>query len=178
MSPAAPRTAIARLLNVLLLFVAMSASGTVSGAGVPVQTVDGEPGDLVDFLSEDKWTVVAIWTTYCGICEEQYPMLSAFHRDHAEEDAVVLGLSLDGYGKGELVAKHQAEHAHAFPSVLSEADAFTVPYQLTTGTEFSGTPTYILFDRDRRLRAFLNDVITREAIEAFIADDQAPVSAP
>lgn len=165
MTQALPRT--------LVLAALLGAALAGRAAGLPVQTVDGEPGDLVDFLSEDKWTVVAVWTTYCGICEAQYPMLSAFHRDHAERDAVVLGLSLDGYGKGELVAKHQSQHAHAFPSVLSEPDAFAVPYQLTTGTEFSGTPTYILFDPQRRLRTFHNDVITREAIEAFIENARA-----
>lgn len=141
-----------------------------TGDGVPVQTIDGEPGDLVDFLSPDKWTVVMVWTTYCGICTEQYPILSRFHKDHADDDAVVLGLSLDGYGKGKLVAEYQAAQALNFPTVLTDAGAFAVPYELTTGTEFTGTPTYVIFDPARTIRAFQNGLISREAIEALIAE--------
>lgn len=141
-----------------------------AGAGVPVQTLDGKRAGLGDFLSPDKWTLVMIWTTYCGICRNQYPIISEFHRQHQAKDAVVLGVSLDGYDQAEKVKAYQAEHALSFPSVMTDIEEFSDKYARTTGEAFTGTPTYLLFDPKGTLRGFLEGPVTIAAIERFMRE--------
>lgn len=145
------------------------AAFTAGAGGVALRTLDGEDTGLGAVLSEDKWTLVMVWTTYCGVCREQYPVISEFHTRHADEDAVVVGIALDGYAKAEKVARYREEKQHSFPSLLAEAEEFGTKYALTTGVDFTGTPTYLLFDPDRRLRAYLDGPVTRDALEGYLA---------
>ena len=138
-------------------------------AGVRVQTLDGQRGSLAEFLSHDKWTVVMVWTTYCEVCRQQYPTISAFHRQHRDKDAVVLGIALDGYDQDAKIKAYQATHAHSFPSVMASVDDFTDKYARATGEAFTGTPTYLLFNAKGDLRAFLDGPVTAAALEKFIA---------
>ena len=156
------RCCYAPLLLALLLPLAVAA------AGVPVQAIDGKHASLADFLSHDKWTLVMVWTTYCGVCRKQYPEISAFHQRHKDQDAVVLGISLDGYDQAAKIKAYQAAYAHNFPSVMTTVEDFSDKYARTTGEAFTGTPTYLLFDAKGDLRAFLGGPITTAAIEKFM----------
>ena len=62
------------------------------------------------------------------------------------------------------------EHQHAFPSLLANAAEFAEPYELTTGTNFSGTPTYLIFDDKQQLQAFKNGKLDVDELEAFMTD--------
>ena len=139
-----------------------------AAGGVPVQTLDGRHAGLGEFVSKDKWTLVTVWTTYCGVCRGQYPLISAFHAQHKDKDAVVLGIALDGYDQADKIKAYQALHAQNFPSVMTSAEDFADKYQRTTGATFTGTPTYLLFDPEGDLRAFLDGPITIAAVEKFI----------
>jgi thiol-disulfide isomerase/thioredoxin len=162
----------AKLLSILLLSAIFS-SGLSSGVfakGISVQTLDGQDGQFGDHISKDKWTIVMVWTTYCGVCRQEYPKISAFHERHKDSKAVVLGVSLDGFGTGEKVEAYRQEHQHAFPSLLANAAEFAEPYELTTGTNFSGTPTYLIFDDKQQLQAFKNGKLDVDELEAFMTD--------
>ncbi len=154
---------------VLLFCLALLLSGAVLAKGVEVQTLDGRKTGLGEFIAKDKWTLVMVWTTYCEICRGQYPIISEFHRQHAATDAVVVGISLDGYAETAKVLDYQKARAHTFPSVLAEADVFANGYTRTTGEKFTGTPTYLLFDRQGRLTAYLDGPVTLKALEKSIA---------
>ena len=140
-----------------------------AGAGVPVQTLDGKRSSLGEHLSAGKWTLIMVWTTYCHVCRKEYPWVSAFHRDHEAKDAVVLGVSLDGYDQAEKVKAYQAKQAHSFPSVMTAAEDFSDKYARTTGEAFTGTPTYLLFDPKGKLHAFIGAPATRAAVEKAMA---------
>lgn len=145
---------------------------TVPGAGAAgfsVTTLDGQSGGLGAHLDKSRWNLVMVWTTYCGFCREQYPMVSRFHEDHRARDAVVLGISLDGAGELDKVRSYREEQSHSFPSVIADADAFAELYGKLTGEAFTGTPTYLLIDKDGGMRGYLDAPATLEAIERFIA---------
>jgi hypothetical protein len=74
-----------------LLLVA-SLTGTATAAGIPVKTLAGVDSTFAEQIQPGHWTVVMMWTTYCGICRKQYPLLSAFHNAHEARDAQVLGV--------------------------------------------------------------------------------------
>lgn len=141
----------------------------VYAAGVPVTTLSGQPSSLGEQLERGKWNVVMLWTTYCGVCREQYPAISEFHRRHADTDAVVLGISLDGPNKAAKVASYRQAQSHAFPSVITTVDHFRDMYEKATGESFTGTPTYLVIDKQGGLRAFLGGPTSLEQLEQVIA---------
>ena len=159
-----------RLKQLTFIFFLLTVAGIVQAAGVSVQTLDGEKGGLSDHLTKGKVNLVMVWTTYCGVCREEYPKISEFHERHKEKNAVVLGISLDGFGTGLKVEAYRQKQHHAFPSLLANAEEFAEPYEKTTGTNFSGTPTYLIFDDQQRLQAFKNGKLDLAELETFISE--------
>lgn len=157
-----------RAIAALFLAALLASPGAAAG-GFAVTTLDGEAGSLGPHLDKTRWNLVMVWTTYCQFCREQYPMVSKFHDDHRARDAVVLGISLDGAQKLGKVRQYRKDQSHSFPSVIADADAFRELYGKLTGETFTGTPTYLLIDKDGGMRAYLDAPATLEAIEQFLA---------
>lgn len=151
-----------------LVVLGLLGTATASAKGIAVQTLNGEPSQFGAHIEKGKWTLVMVWTTYCGVCRQEYPKISAFHERHKADKAVVLGISLDGFGEGEKVNTYRSKQQHSFPSLLANADEFAAPYEKTTGTNFSGTPTYLIFDDQQRLQAFKNGKLDIAELEAFM----------
>lgn len=156
-------------VSLAFVFLAMALGGMAHAAGVDVVTLDGKRAGLGEFLAKDKFTLIMVWTTYCPYCREQYPIISAFHTAHSGKDAEVLGISLDGLGAAEAVGAYQKAQAHSFPSVLAEAAEFGPKYEKTVGGKFTGTPTYVMFDRAGKLVGYLDGPVTRAALERALA---------
>jgi peroxiredoxin len=164
-----------RLLSLKTLMVAFSILALCNLHAFEVSTTNlqGERKPIRTYLSQNSWTLVMAWTTYCGECTKQYAMLSELHVAHKNVDLQVLGVSLDESEKIQFVAEYQRGKKHQFPSVMANHISFSNAYKKVTGTVFSGTPTYLLFDRQRILQAYLDGPITRNAIEKFIAQESA-----
>lgn len=157
----------------LALWLGLLASAA-QGAGVEVRTLDGATRALGDYVVRDRWTLFMVWTTYCAVCREQYPLISRFQREHGGRDAEVVGIALDGYAAAAAVAAYREKQDHAFPSVLAEADTFADRYSRTTGEAFTGTPTYLLFDPAGRLHGFIGGPVTLAALQRSMASWQPP----
>lgn len=153
---------------VALLCAALLLPCSASAGGVEVQTLEGRHAGLGEFLAKDKWTLVMVWTTYCGACRKQYPLISEFHSKHKDKDAAVLGVSLDGYDQGEKIKAYQTSHAQNFPSVMADSQEFIDRYQRTTGEKFTGTPTYLIYDANGSLRAFIDGLVSIADLEDYI----------
>ncbi len=162
-----------RLIRLLILFAVLgfSCSNALARAlDLEVRTLDGETVPLSSFSEPGKWTMVMMWTTYCGICRRQYPAVSAFHDKHKDAYAKVIGMSLDGYGEVAKVRAYIASKAMSFDSVIVEADAIAIAYKAFTDEAFTGTPTYLMFAPDGALVAHVPGVLTMEAVEEFMRD--------
>ncbi len=151
-----------------LLAITLLLPLTGLAGGVTVHTLDGKTGGLGDHLDKSKWTLVMVWTTYCSVCRRQYPVITEFHDKHHASDAVVLGISLDGKDHTEEVRAYREKMQHSFPSVIADSQQFGELYEKATGEDFTGTPTYLLFDKDGGLHAYLDGPITLAALDKFI----------
>lgn len=149
----------------LLMLAMMSASA----AGVRLRQLDGSDTTLADQIMSDRWTLVMMWTTYCGVCKRQYPVISAFHDAHKNGDAGVVGIALDGYDEIDAVRAYVARKPFSFPSVVGEVEIVSGAFEAATGEDFTGTPTYLLFNPERQLVAAKSGELTREALERFMA---------
>lgn len=80
--------------------------------GLLMEGVDGKQHNLQEYIGKGKWVVVNVWATACPYCRRELFDLASFHEKHAENDAVVLGLTLDlaTFGKPDI------KHVKAFAS--------------------------------------------------------------
>jgi len=155
----------ARAVCAALLLIVMSG---VSAAGVRLRALDGRDTTLAAQVADDRWTLVMLWTTYCGVCRSQYPIISAFHDAHRGHDASVVGIALDGYDNIDAVRAYVARKPFSFPSVVGEVEIVSGAFEAATGEAFTGTPSYLLFNPARQLVAARSGTLTREALEKFM----------
>ncbi len=128
------------LVGALLLVVAAAASST------PLSSFDGQPVNLANFQQKDKWTVVMMWASYCHVCNEEAPQVEQFHQAHADKDAVVVGISVDGVRKVRKAQRFIDEHGVTFPNMIADVAGAQDFYGSLTGKHFRATPTFILLN--------------------------------
>ncbi len=159
------------ICTALLTAAALIALSAGAAGDIKVRTLDGQNAMLSEYFEPGKWTLVMIWTTYCGVCAVQYPIISALHNERHDEDLKVIGISVDGYRYAEQVRAYIAKRPPSFGSVIGEAAEIVPGFNETTGEEFKGTPTYLLFDPQGRISAQTVGPIKTEAIDRFIHDN-------
>ena len=145
--PARPRTARSRT-RLLAAATLASVVSAASAAGIELVTEGGERTPFGSLVGGGRWTLVMLWTTDCLPCERQKPMIEAFHRDHAERDARVVSVALDGLARPDDVRRINAQHGTSYPVLLADESRFRSDYRTLVGTPLRATPTYLLYDRD------------------------------
>ncbi len=149
----------------LLSVLSLTLPAWALAADIEVQTLNGERVGLTTRIQPGRWNVVMTWTTYCQVCREQYPLLSRFHETHADTDAVVLGVSLDGFDATGRVTAYRTQKRHAFPSVISSVEEFAPKYTRVTGEAFTGTPSYLFFNPEGGLVAYIDGPLDESVLE-------------
>ena len=134
-----------------------------------LQQVDGTVVDLDDYRGDGRWLLVMLWATTCHICEMQKPEISAFHDEHKDSDAHVLGIALDGMERLEAIKENIQQHKTSFPSLVGNIAIVASFYQHITEESLRGTPTYLLFNPGGELVGNNPGPLSVEAIENFMA---------
>ncbi len=160
-----------RLLSVLFALLLVSSDAAARASGFEVRTLDGAVVPLSTYFEPGKWTMVMLWTTYCGTCRSQYPVISEFHDKHKDTDAKVIGVSLDGFVEVDRVRAYIASKPMAFNSTIAEVAALRPAYKAITEEPFTGTPTYLMFDPNGALVAHVQGPLAIEDVENFIAEN-------
>lgn len=159
-----------RFASRLLAATLMLAISTLSqAAGIRLRTLDGADTTLAEQVPAGRWTLAMLYTTYCGVCRGEYPVISAFHDAHAARDASVIGIALDGYAAIDTVRRYVAKKPFTFPSVVGEPEVVGAAFEAATEEAFTGTPSYLLFNPARQLVAAHSGTLTRQALEDFLA---------
>jgi len=146
----------------------LSASGSYAADWTEVRTLDGKFTTLSQHFEKGKWTLVMLWTTNCGICRREYPVISEFHDRHKDIDAKVIGVSLDGYSKLDLITQHIDEMPMSFNNLIGELAVVAFNYQSSTKEPLQGTPTYMMFNPQGHLVGHNPGPVKVEALEKFI----------
>ncbi|MEE9319696.1 MAG: TlpA disulfide reductase family protein [Granulosicoccus sp.] len=134
-----------------------------------LQQLDAKRVNLNDYLVSDRWTLVMFWSTDCIPCEQQKPMIEAFHADHEEQDATVVGVALDGMKEISEIEKLVERHNPTYPNLVVFTDVFNDQYRELTGKDFFATPTYLLYAPDGALVGVKTGLLTRDDLEQTIA---------
>ena len=133
---------------------------------IPLQTLDGQPRNVNEYIGKGKWVIVALWAHDCRICAGEAAEISAFHNAHQAKDAMVLGVSLDGAGQIDQARAFASRHKLPFVNLVAEPEEAVI--MQFGGGRFVGTPTHYFFDPVGRIVGRKIGPISGEDIEAFM----------
>lgn len=133
-----------------------------------LQDMNEQRVDLTDHVGDGRWTLVMFWSTDCIPCEQQKPMIEAFHRDHVANDAQVIGVALDGMENRAEIQRLIEHHEPSYPNLVVFTDVFHRQYNELTGKDFRATPTYLLFDPTGNLAGVRTGKIERALLESVL----------
>lgn len=148
----------------LLLMVAPLWASAVS-PDIVLKGLDGAARNVNEFIGKGQWTVVAIWHSDCPICKRDIHEMAFFHDAHKKaKDAIVLGVSVDGYANKGKAQRFVDEHSLDFTNLIAEPDQIA---RFGAG-RLVGTPTFYIYSPQGELAAKQVGPISQEAIEQFI----------
>lgn len=152
------------MMGVLMAWTLTGAQAAAPELTLP--DLEGRPHVLNEYIGHGKWVVMVFWMHDCKICASEIHHLQAFHAAHADQDAMVLGISIDGADRVQDARRFVAAHKLTFPNLLTEPDFDAL--QKFGGGKFYGTPTEYFYDPVGRLVARKIGPMPRVDIEAFI----------
>jgi thiol-disulfide isomerase/thioredoxin len=140
-----------------LLF--MLVASWAQAADFRVTDTDGKTHTLSGY--KGKWVLVNYWATWCPPCLEEIPDLIALH-ENKKNNLVVIGVAMD-YRNAKQVTDFAEGMMVNYPIVLG------TPEVASQIGPVQGLPTTYLFDPNGKIVAQQVGLITREAVEGFIA---------
>lgn len=139
---------------------------TISSLVLP--NLKGEEIDVAQFRG--KVVLLNFWATWCAPCREEIPYLNELHKQYKENGLVVVGISLDRGGTGEVhtfLEKHQIDYL-----ILMGNDAVFEAFSDIPGMSgIQAIPITFLIDRKgqicRRYVGFTEKRVLDEAVKQF-----------
>ena len=128
-----------------------------------------EAATLEDFKTPGKWLIVMIWASDCHVCNQEAHAYQDFHFAHGDDDAALLGISMDGESKLDDARDFVSRHGVEFPNLVGEPQDVARFYQDNTGSRWVGTPTFMVYDPRGELAAKQVGAVPVDIIEKFIA---------
>jgi peroxiredoxin len=153
-------------IALMVLPVAMPLS--VSAApDVPLKDFKGKDRNANQIIGKGKWTVVVVWAHDCHVCNEEIHQMGFFHDAHKNKDAIVLGITVDGWKRHKLAQGFLDKHTLNFENLIAEPDQ-AIMMKFGAGP-FIGTPTYYVYEPNGKLVAQNIGPVAQEDIENFMA---------
>ena len=160
-----PWTTNARTVLVAALLIGLS---QISLGDSRFTDLEGEVAQFSDYLQEERWLAVMIWSWTCPICANEMPGYARLHDRHQDGQLTVLGISLDGSAAVIEAWAFAEEHGATFPNLLGEGEDVAQFFHQQTGQSLMGTPTFLLYAPGGKLKAVQAGPVPPEGIEAFI----------
>ncbi len=138
---------------------------------------NGEPRTIESYAGDGRWLVVMVWAHNCHVCNQEAEAYAQFHEAHRNNDAHVIGVSIDGAANRADAEEFIARHDLPFPNLIGEPERVMLKYLILTQSQFRGTPSVLLYGPDGTLRAAQAGAVPVASIEAYIARNRVPADA-
>jgi len=117
-------------------------------------------------------TLVALWTTWCGPCRAEMPLLEALRKKHARQGLSVLGIAIhmpEDDAERHLVRAFLSEARITFPNHLVDERAYEELESLLVRAGRPGLvlPTVLVVDKERRVRGVFRGRQVEELADAL-----------
>lgn len=151
-----------------LILLVLTTPALATSPDLSFRDFNGKDRHASEFIGNGNWTVVVIWENDCPICNAEIQTMEFFHLDHKDKDAIVLGVSIDGWEKRDLAKAFIERHDLTFTNLLIELDIAEL--QKFGGGMFVGTPTFYIYDPSGEIVARQIGPLPLDALENFIAN--------
>jgi len=158
-----------RILLALLLVISLVAVNASVG-DIQLQNLSKQHFSLNELVRDGKYNLVMIWSTDCVACEEQKPMIQAFHEDYSDKTANVIGIANDGMSLRRKIKKLIKKNKPTYPNYVASPNTFFSEFEIATGKKFRATPTYIMFGREGQVLGVAVGQITREKLDHIVSN--------
>ena len=156
--------------QIILLVLIITGSIFVSPVSAEYfKTFDGKVKTLQDYVGKGKWTIVMMWAHDCHVCNKEAHQYVAFHDKHKNKDAIVLGISMDGFEAQDKAEKFIKQHKLNFENIIGKPQVIANMYEELTGADWFGTPTFLFFAPNGELKAQQVGAVPTPLIEQFMA---------
>jgi len=163
-----------KVASIIMIFLVLGFSAAATASSPLFQNLNSGAFETIDNHSQQgKWLIVMIWAHDCEICEREVDDYQRFHQNHAGNDASVLGITLDGDERKQAAVDFVTRHQLNFENLIAEPEVVTAYYQITTGSQWIGTPSFLIFGPDGALMAKQAGAVPTDLIEQFIAANTA-----
>ncbi len=146
-------------IKLIIIVAASLFTASIWAVDMELNKMDGTMDKLSQY--KGKWVVVNYWATWCPPCIEEMPELQAFHDDHQDKDAVVIGINSEDVSDKKLL-KFLDDYFITYPSYVSKPS-----YRTALGS-LPGLPTTYLISPKGTVEARQVGGITKEMLETFI----------
>jgi len=122
-------------------------------------------GTLVNLSAwKGKPQIVNFWATWCGPCRDEMPVLVKAQQDYADQDLVVIGLSMDYPEDTDLVTQFVTEYGVDFPILMAveHGNALAESY----GAENFVLPISVFIKADGTVTNIHTGLLTEEQADA------------
>lgn len=157
-------------LSLLLMLTVVMAHANAAAPDIKARDTSGKIHNVNQYIGQGKWTAVVFWAHNCHICNQEIEQMAFFHGDHADKDAIVLGISMDGFDQVEKAKGFIDRHDLNFPNLLIELSE--LEFLKFGGGRFMGTPTFYLYNPSGELLAKNIGPVSAEDLENFINSNQ------
>jgi len=163
----------ATLVFTLVALLSVANASAESNTATPLKQLDGKSASIADYAGKGKWLVVMLWASDCMVCNREAPNYQAFHDKHKDKDAHILGVSLDGQAKLKDAKEFIKRHGVKFPNLVGEALDIANMYKELTGEDWTGTPTFMVYNPKGELLGAQVGAVPPNIIEGFIQRESA-----
>ena len=128
----------------------------------------GNAKAIEDFTGKGKWVLVMFWASDCHICNKEAHQYVDFHMVHSDEDAIVLGVSIDGKDRFKEAENFIKKHNIDFPNLIGEPTDVITEYSKHAQQRWVGTPSFLLFNPKGEILAAQAGAVPPEVVENFM----------
>lgn len=158
-----------RMFLLALALVTSLATAYASTNDIQLKSLSKKNTSLNKLVNDGKYTLVMVWSTDCVACEEQKPMIQAFHKDYSETKANVIGIANDGMSLIRDIKKLVNKNKPSYPNFVASPKSFFSEFEIATGKKFRATPTYVMFNPDGEIMGVAVGQITREQLDQIVS---------
>ncbi len=150
----------------LILILLVPLVTWAGGPSIVLKDFTGKDRNVNEFIGKGKWVVVVVWAYDCHVCNEEIHYVNAFHEARKDKDAIVLGVSIDGYDLKESAKAFVDKHSLRFTNLIAEPEQ-EVMMKFGAGP-FIGTPTYYVYTPNGELVGQNVGAVTKQELDDFI----------
>lgn len=129
---------------------------------------DGNLHTLSEYTGKGKWIVVMLWHSNCRMSNAVVHEYVDFHMRHSDDNATVLGVSLDGFEKKADAKGFIDKHDIEFFNLIGDYDEITDMTEDLSGIPWRGTPMFLVYSPTGDLRVAESGKVPAKLIEGYI----------